>query len=62
MHMSQVHVLRMDIKVVVILDLALWAILLMAVTVTNYVISIMTAVLIFWKLDVLVSYERVTMT
>ena len=62
LYMLQVHVLRTDIKVVVILDLAFYSVLLVAVTVINYVTTIMTVVLTFWKLVVSVSYDKVTMT
>ena len=59
--MLQVHVLKRDFKVAVFL-VALWTVLLVDVTVINHVITIMTVVLTFLKLDVLVSYDKLTIT
>ena len=59
--MLQVHVLKRDFKVAVFLA-ALCTVLLVDVTVINHVITIMTVVLTFLKLDVLVSYDKLTIT
>ena len=59
--MLQVHVLKRDFKVAVFL-VALCTVPLVDVTVINHVITIMTVVLTFLKLDVLVSYDKLTIT
>ena len=62
LYILQVHVLKEDFKDVVFLGLALYLVLLVAVTVTKYVITYMTAALTFWKLGVLVSFGEITLT